>query len=181
MEINHTYFFALLLLLLIAERLDELRSANRNTRRLIELGGLEYGANHYRAIVAMHIAFFISLTVEFALRDAPIASFWPVPFAVFLVAQLLRFFTRRAMGERWTTRIVVIHGEQLITTGPFRFLRHPIYLAVALEVFSIPFIFALYVTCVIFSILNASMLLFVRIPAEKAALSNASLADDAKF
>ena len=74
------------------------------------------------------------------------------------------------MGARWTTRVVVIQGEHLIAQGPFRYIRHPIYLAVAFELFSLPLIFNLYVTCIVFTIWNALMLLTIRIPTEMRAL-----------
>ncbi len=150
----------------------ELRSANRNFRRLIESGGKEFGAGHYPAIVAMHTAFFLSLVIEFIARGYPLAPFWPIPLAILVLAQGLRLWTRHAMGRRWTTRIVVVPGERLVTSGPFRFVRHPNYLAVALELFSVPLIFGLYATCVIFTVLNAIVLLRVRIPAERAALNS---------
>ena len=172
MVIQHTYFFALLIFLLVAERLGEVRSAKRNTRRLIEIGGREFGASHYPTIIAMHVAFFLGLGIEFVLRGEPLARFWPLPFGVFVAAQALRFFTRRAMGDRWTTRIIVVPGESLVTKGPFGFMRHPIYFAVALELLTIPLIFGLYATCFTFSILNALMLLFVRIPTEQDALND---------
>jgi methyltransferase len=171
MGISNRGWFVAILLFLIAERLMEIKSADRNFRRLTELGGREFGASHYFIIVAMHSAFFVSLAIEFVSRGFPLAPFWPFSLAIFILAQGLRLWTRRAMGERWTTRIVVIPGERLIASGPFRFLRHPIYLAVALELFSVPLIFGLYATCIVFTVLNALMLLRVRIPTERAALA----------
>ncbi|MFI5201671.1 MAG: isoprenylcysteine carboxyl methyltransferase family protein [Candidatus Kapaibacterium sp.] len=167
---RHAIWLAIFVLFLIAERLLELKSANRNFHRLIESGGQEFGASHYAAIIAMHTAFFFSLIIEFVLRGYPLTPFWPAALAIFLIAQALRIWTRLAMGERWTTRIVVIPGEQLITNGPFRFVSHPIYVAVALELFSAPLLFGLYTTCILFSILNGIVLLFFRIPSERAAL-----------
>jgi len=171
MGISNAAWFVALLLFLIAERLMEIKSAKRNFQRLMELGGREFGAGHYLTIVAMHAAFFASLAIEFIARGFPLAPFWPIPLAILILAQFLRLWTRRAMGQRWTTRIVVIPGERLIGSGPFQFLHHPIYLAVALELFSVPLIFGLYATCVIFTALNAIILLRVRIPAERAALA----------
>lgn len=167
---SHTIWFLVILLILIAERLLEIRSANRNFRRIIESGGKEFGAGHYFVIVAMHTAFFVSLATEFIARGYPLAPFWPIPLALLVLAQLVRLWTRRALGERWTTRIAVIPGERLVTSGPFGFVRHPIYIAVALELFSLPLIFGLYATCIIFTILNALILLRLRIPTEQAAL-----------
>ncbi len=167
---THTIFFSLLVLLLIAQRLLELRSAKRNTRWLLSKGGREFGQKHYSMIVGMHSAFFASFLAEFFFRRAPLVPFWPGPLAVFALAQALRFATRRTMGTRWTTRVIAVPGEQLISTGTFRIVPHPNYLAVALELFSLPSIFGLWDTMIVFTVLNAIILLTVRIPCERAAL-----------
>src|SRR5665213_622011 len=145
---SHAIWFGIFLLFLIGERLLEIKSANRNFRRLLESGGQEFGALHYPAIVAMHTAFFLSLIIEFIVRGFSLAPFWPAPLLIFLLAQTLRLCTRHAMGDRWTTRIIVVPGERLVTGGPFRFVTHPIYFAVALELVSAPLLFGLYVTCI---------------------------------
>jgi len=152
------------------ERIGELIAAKRNTQRLLSIGGREFGAEHYPIIVVMHIAFFLSNVLEFIPRHAPLAKYWQVPFGIFILAQSLRLWVRRTMGGRWTSRVIVVPEEKLITTGPFHFMPHPVYLAVAAELFSLPLIFDLYYTCVVFAILNGIALLFIRIPSERAAL-----------
>ena len=166
-------FFLFLVVVLILERLLELRAAKRNTARLLAEGAREYGAKHYPVIVTMHVAFFISLIVEFYLRRASLGRYWQVGLVVFILAQALRLWSRRSLSGRWTARVIVIPGERLVARGPYARIPHPIYIAVALELFSIPFIFALYYTCIIFSILNACTLLLVRIPCENKALATA--------
>jgi methyltransferase len=170
MELSHIVFFALLLLLFVSERLVELRSAKRNFRILLEHGGREFGASHYPIIVAMHSAFFASLVIEFVLRNTPLASFFAFPLILLVAAQALRIWVFRTMRNRWTTRVIVIPGEKLIRSGPFQFFSHPNYVAVAIELFALPLIFGLFVSCIVFSLLNAIVLLFIRIPSERAAL-----------
>lgn len=170
MELSHVVFFTLLLFIFISERLLELRSAKRNFRRLLERGGREFGAAHYPIMVALHSAFFASLVIEFVMRNAPLVSFFYLPLIPLIAAQTLRFWVLHTMKDRWTTRVIVIPGEKLIQSGPFRFFAHPNYVAVAVEIFSLPLIFGLVTTCIIFSILNAIVLLYIRIPSERAAL-----------
>jgi methyltransferase len=167
----NTIFFAALVLIFIAERLLELRSAQRNTRRLLEHGGREFGAQHYWWIVTMHVMFFVSLIVEFQWSDRLLSQLWVVPFCILLFAQALRFWARAALGGRWTSRIIIIPGEELISTGPYRFFSHPIYVAVVLELFALPLIFNLYITCIVFTIANAIVLSRIRIPEESKALA----------
>jgi methyltransferase len=171
----------MLLLLFVSERLFELRAAKRNFYMLRERGGREFGASHYPIIVAMHSAFFVSLIIEFVMRGTPLVPFFAFPFVLLVAAQALRIWVLRTMRDRWTTRVIVIPGENLIRKGPFQFFTHPNYVAVAIELFAFPMIFGLFVTCIVFSLMNAMVLLFIRIPSERSALewsqSEASLND----
>jgi methyltransferase len=163
--------FWLLLALLAVERLIELRLASSNFKRLIDRGGVEYGRAHYPWIVALHAGFFISLVSEYFVRRPSLPAYWPIVAALFVLAQLLRVWVLTTMSERWTTRIVVVPHEKLISRGPYRFLTHPNYVAVALEILSVPIIFGLYWTAIVFTLANAALLLFVRIPEEERALN----------
>lgn len=161
--------FSLLISILILQRVFELVLSKRNERRLRAQGAIESGKSHYPVIVALHVAFFISLVVEVIAFDRTSARWWWAPFAFFLIAQVLRYWSIATLGRRWNTRILVLPGAAPITIGPYRFLRHPNYLAVAIELISIPLIFQAYFTAIIFTILNAIMM-SVRIPAEQRAL-----------
>jgi methyltransferase len=108
--------------------------------------------------------------IEFVIRGAPLMSFFYLPLTLLVAAQTLRFWVLLTMKDRWTTRVIVIPREKLIQSGPFRFFAHPNYIAVALEIFLLPLIFGLVTTCIVFSILNAIVLLYIRIPSERAAL-----------
>ena len=91
-------------------------------------------------------------------------------FLVFLLAQAGRVWVISSMGGRWTTRIIVLPGEKLVRRGPFRFVSHPNYCVVALELAFLPLAFGHWATALLFTILNALVLLGVRIPAENKAL-----------
>jgi methyltransferase len=91
--------------------------------------------------------------------------------ALYGVLQLGRLWVLRTLGERWTTRILVLPGEQLVRGGPYRWLRHPNYAIVVAEIAILPLSFGAYGIAVTFSILNALLLLW-RIRAEEAALSS---------
>lgn len=156
---------------LIIERLLEVRVGNQNMARLLARGGREHASGHYLAIIAMHTLFFCSTNTEFFMRGFPLPSYWPVPFVVLLAAQTLRFWSRRALAGRWTTRIVTVPNEPLVASGPYRYIPHPIYIAVALELASLPMIFGLWCTAITFTVLNAIMLLGFRIPQENRALA----------
>lgn len=157
---------ALFLTYLAVQRLGELMLARRNTRRLMRRGAREVGAGHYPAIVALH-ATWISCLFLFG-SDQAIAGPWLVIFAIF---QIFRVWTLATMGERWTTRIIVL-DEPLVARGPFRYVRHPNYMIVVAEIFVAPMVLGLIWIAVIFSLANAAMLA-IRIRAEDAALRSA--------
>ena len=77
----------------------------------------------------------------------------------------------RSMQGRWTTRILVLPGTPSIATGPFRYLPHPNYCVVALELAALPLIFGLTYTALAFTLMNAAILGWVRIPEERRALN----------
>jgi methyltransferase len=166
-----TALFVVLVGGLIVERLLEVRAGNRNMKRLLADGAREHSGGHYPVIVTMHTLFFISLISEWMARGKPLATYWYIPFTLLLAAQILRWLSRRALAGRWTTRIVTLPGKPLVANGPYKYMPHPIYIAVCLELSSLPMIFGLWYTALIFTVLNAIMLLGFRIPAENRALS----------
>lgn len=153
-----------LLILVTLQRAGELAWARRNTRRLKERGAIEVGAGHYRLIVLVHAAWLLGLWV--LARDRPLSPGWG---AAYLALQAARLWVLASLGERWTTRIVVLPRAPLVRTGPYRFMNHPNYLVVAAEIAVLPLAFGLVRYALLFSLLNAAVLM-VRIRAESQAL-----------
>ncbi len=156
---------AAFLAFLIAQRLGELILARRNTARLMARGAVEHGAGHYPAIVALHTAWIAALV--WWGWDQSLHLGW---LAAFVVLQALRLWVLASLGERWTTRIVVL-DEPLVARGPFRWLPHPNYAVVVAEIAVAPLVLGLGWVALVFSALNAALLLLVRIPAEDRALA----------
>jgi methyltransferase len=156
--------------LLGLERLGELLLSLRNARQARAAGALEAGRGHYPVMVAFHSLFLLSCGAEVLLvpRSFPGALGW-VALAVALAAQALRYWAVASLGVRWNTRVLVWPGVPPVTSGPYRFLRHPNYLAVVLEMVAVPLVYGAWVTAVVFSLGNV-LLLRVRIRAEEEAL-----------
>jgi methyltransferase len=146
------------------ERLAELVFADRNTRRLKARGATEHGAGHYPLIVADHAAWL--LTLWFLASDRAPDTFW---LALYVLLQVARLWVLSTLGPRWTTRIIVLPGEDLVKEGPYRFLNHPNYWVVAGEIAVLPLVFGLPWVALIFTILNA-VVLTIRIREENRAL-----------
>jgi methyltransferase len=160
--------------LVAVARLGELAVSRRNQRRLEARGAVEAGGDHYPWMVAMHTAFLFSAPAEVWLLDRPLIPWLAAAAAVvFAAATGLRVWTLAALGDRWTTRVLVVPGDPLVTRGPYRWLRHPNYAAVALEIASIPLLHTAWWTAAAFSLANAA-LLRVRIRTEEQALEDGS-------
>ena len=155
------------LTLVTAQRLGELALARSNTQRLTARGAIEVGAGHYPFIVALHAAWLIGLW--FLAWSRPL-NLWLL--AVFVVLQAGRIWVIATLGERWTTRIIIMPGEAFVRRGPYRFLSHPNYVVVAAEILVLPLAFGLAWYALIFSLLNAAMMA-VRISVETQGLRSA--------
>lgn len=173
-------WYALLLLAVGVERLAELRLSLRHARWAFERGGVETGTRHYPWMVLLHTGLLAGCLGEAALAHRPFlpALGWPMLLVV-LLAQGLRWWCIGVLGERWNTRVVVVPGLALVTAGPYRFLRHPNYVAVVAEGVALPLVHTAWVTASVFTVLNA-WLLSVRIRCENAALLRAVAASPAR-
>ena len=153
-----------------AERLVELVVSRRNARLAFAAGGVETGRGQYGVMVAVHALFPLSCAVEvLALHRAFPGPVGSAALAVALAAQAVRWWVVATLGWRWNTRIIVVPGAQPVTAGPYRYLRHPNYLAVMLEAVSVPLIHAAWLSAIVFVAANVA-LLSVRIPAEERAM-----------
>lgn len=152
------------LLFVTLQRAGELLYAQRNESRLRTRGAIEHAPQHYWAIVTLHGAWLAGLWL--LAPQQPINVVW---LTIFIVLQGLRIWVLATLKDRWTTRIIVLPGAPLIKTGPYRLMPHPNYAIVAAEVFALPMAFGLHAYAVLFSLINACILM-IRIRAENRAL-----------
>lgn len=147
------------------QRLGELGLSHHNTRKLLARGAIEVGRGHYPLIVSVHAAWLIALWIWG--RDESVNL---VALALFVVLQGLRVWIIATLGGRWTTRIIVLPGEPLVASGPYRYLSHPNYAVVAAEIAILPLALHLPLLALIFTALNAAVLV-IRLRVETRALS----------
>ncbi len=136
-------------------------------------GAYEAGAAHYPVMVAMHVAFFISLILEVVILGRVLSPFWMLLLGLFLLAQAARIWCLTSLGKFWNTKIIILPGADVVRKGPYKWIRHPNYLIVTIELLILPLLFGAYFTAVIYSLLNLWML-SVRIPVEEKALKEAT-------
>ena len=101
----------------------------------------------------MHAAWLIALWL--LALERPVDGFW---LAMFVLIELARIWVLASLGERWTTRIIVLPETRLVRRGPYRFVDHPNYLVVAAEIAVLPLVFGLWKVALVFCLLNAVIL-----------------------
>jgi methyltransferase len=164
--------YVILIGLVAAERVAELVVSQRNLATSRARGGSEFGAGHYPAMVVLHTALLAACLIEVLALHRPFipALGWPM-LALVLAAQGLRWWCIATLGWQWNTRVVVVPGAPRVTGGPYRYLPHPNYVAVALEGVALPLVHTAWITALAFTVLNAA-LMAARIKVENAALAS---------
>ena len=164
--------YVILIGLVAAERVAELVVSQRNLATSKARGGTEFGAGHYPTMVVLHTALLAGCLIEVLALHRPFipALGWPM-LALALVAQGLRWWCITTLGWQWNTRVVVVPGAPRVTGGPYRYLSHPNYVAVALEGVALPLVHTAWITALAFTVLNAA-LMAARIKVENAALAS---------
>ncbi|MBO1737676.1 isoprenylcysteine carboxyl methyltransferase family protein [Leifsonia sp. TF02-11] len=165
-------WYTVLVLATGAERIAELVVSSRNARWSFARGGVEYGRRHFPPMVALHTGLLLACLAEVWLLDRPFLPWLGWPMLVLVVAsQALRWWCIATLGPRWNTRVIVVPGLPLVARGPYRWLHHPNYVAVVVEGFALPLVHSAWITAVVFTVLNAVLLLAFRIPCENRALA----------
>jgi methyltransferase len=167
-------WFTVLVVAVGVERLAELVVARRNARWALERGGVETGARHYPPMVVLHSGLLLACLAEVWLAGRPFvpALGWAM-LTLVACSQGLRWWCVATLGRQWNTRVIVVPGLPLVRRGPYRWLPHPNYVAVALEGLVLPLVHSAWLTALGFTVLNAVLLLGVRIPTEERALAGA--------
>lgn len=152
--------FYIIISIVIIQRVTELVIARRNEKWLRANGAAEFGNEHYKYIVLLHIMFFVSMFIEYNFRGRH-SEFSVINYlflVIFIFMQVMRFWVLISLGKYWNTKILKIPGSVPVSDGLYRYFKHPNYIIVCCEIISIPMIFDLYFTAVIFTVLNAFVL-----------------------
>lgn len=142
--------YYLLILAVVFERLAELVVAQRNARWSFAQGGKEFGRPHYVVMVILHTALLLGCVVEPWALHRPFIPWlgWPM-LAVVVASQGLRWWCVKSLGKRWNTRVIVLPHATLVRRGPYRWMRHPNYVAVVAEGFALPLVHTAWLTTLV--------------------------------
>ena len=151
--------FLVIVGLVAIERLYEMWLSRRNAMRVMARGGVEVGAGHYPVMVVLHTLFLVAAAAEVWFLATP-ATAWLTLVSVVAVASTmgLRYWAILSLGDRWNTRVLFEPGKAPVRRGPYRWLRHPNYLAVVAEILFLPLIHGAWRTALVFSVANALLL-----------------------
>ena len=151
--------FLLLLAAVAVLRLLELRISRRHQQQLVARGAAKVVEPRFRWMVLLHAAVLIGAALEAVLLKRP---FFPVlagvMSAVFIAANAVRWWVIRTLGDHWNVQVMDSTRLGVVTSGPFRFVRHPNYAAVFAEMFSLPLIHTAWITAVAGSLAHAAVL-----------------------
>ncbi len=164
--------YTVLVGLVALERCAELVVARRNMRIARSHGAVEFGRRHYPVIVSLHTGLLAGALAEVWLRQPVV----PVGFAgtmlvLVVAAQVLRWWCIATLGPQWNTRVLIIPGARRVRHGPYRWLRHPNYLAVIIEGAALPLVGGAWITAIVFAAANFALLSW-RIRVENNALKD---------
>jgi methyltransferase len=164
-------WFALLVALVGLERVAELVVSKRNAAWSLARGGVETGRRHYAVMVVLHTALLVGVLVEVWFRRPEFvpALGWTM-LALVVASQALRWWCIATLGRQWNTRVIVVPGLPRVTSGPYRFLSHPNYVAVVVEGLALPLVHSAWLTASVFTVCNA-VVLAVRLRVENDALA----------
>lgn len=159
-----------LLIIIIFQRLIELIIARRNETWMKARGGIERGKEHYKFFVILHVLFFFSILMEIWIRDVSNLKINYILLSLFIFTQIIRIWCIRTLGRFWNTKIIISPHFTLVKEGPYKYVNHPNYIIVGIELLVIPLLMGAYITAIVFPLLHI-LLLTVRIPKEKQALT----------
>lgn len=151
--------FLLLLAVVAALRLVELRVSRRHQQQLVAHGAAKVEEPRFRWMVMLHTAVLVGAALEVVLLKRP---FFPVlaavMFAIFLAANLVRWWVIRTLGDHWNVQVMDSTRLGVVTSGPFQFVRHPNYAAVFAEMLALPLIHTAWITALAGSLAHIAVL-----------------------
>jgi methyltransferase len=163
--------FLALVAAVAAQRLGELWHSRRNERRLLARGGREYAPEQLRWMTALHGAWLLAMPLEVLLLERSTSvALSSAALLLWLCGQALRYAAIWGLGDRWCIRVITVPGEPVRTGGIYRFMRHPNYVGVVIEIAALPLVHGAWLTALVASVLNGVLLAF-RIAAEQRALA----------
>lgn len=158
MDLSVIAFMALLLTVALL-RLVELRISKRHQDEMIARGAAKIDEPRFRWMVLLHTAVLLGAALEVVFLKRPLIPWLAAPmFAIFLAANAVRWWVIRTLGQHWNVQVMDSTGLGVVTTGPFRYVRHPNYAAVFAEMLALPLIHTAWITAALGALAHIAVL-----------------------
>jgi len=142
-----TAAYLALLALVGLERLFELRISRRNQQKLEKQGVRKIAEPHFRWMVFTHASVLVCAAAEVILLHRPLIPLLAITMAVlFVFANALRWWVIRTLAGHWNVEVMASSRVGVVTSGPYRWVRHPNYVTVVIELFSLPMMHTAWIT-----------------------------------
>jgi len=169
MELNVILYLGLLLLVALL-RLVELGISRRHQQQMVARGASKVVDPRFRWMVLLHTSVLLGSALEVVFLRRP---FYPllatICFVIFLASNAVRWWVIRTLGEHWNVQVMNSTGMGVITSGPFRYVRHPNYAAVFVEMLMLPLMHCAWITAIVGSFAHV-LVLFQRLATEERVL-----------
>ncbi|QYO67395.1 isoprenylcysteine carboxyl methyltransferase family protein [Leptolyngbya sp. 7M] len=168
------FLFLIIILLVLLQRLWELRISKANEIYLLHHGGQVRGSNNLKLVKFLQLGWFAAMILEVWWSNRPLIPLLAsLALLLLMTGQLLRYGSMKALGHRWTLPLITLPGVAAVDSGVYRFLRHPNWLGVILEIAALPLVHNAWITAALFSFINA-LLMVDRVRQEEQTLSRDS-------
>lgn len=158
MDLSVILFLAMLVAVALL-RFVELRISKRHQQEMIAHGAAKVDEPKFRWMVLLHTAVLAGAAIEVVVLRRPfIPQLAAVMFVVFLAANVVRWWVIRTLGEHWNVQVMDSTRLGVVTSGPFRYVRHPNYAAVFAEMLALPLIHTAWITALAGSIAHMGVL-----------------------
>ena len=175
MELNVIAYLGLLVVVALL-RFYELLISKRHQREMLHHGASKVNDPRFRWMVLVHIGVLAGAAAEVvSLRRPFYPTFAAICFVIFLGANVVRWWVIRTLGEHWNVQVMNSTGMGVITTGPFRYVRHPNYAAVFVEMLVLPLIHCAWITAI------AGSLAHIVVLSQRLATEERVLFSDARY
>jgi methyltransferase len=157
-------------------RLLEMRLSRRHQRALAARGATRAPEPGFALMVALHTGVLVAAALEVVGLRRPFTPALGVPaLVVFALSNGLRAWVIATLGPHWNVQVVGSLDLGVVTGGPYRWVRHPNYVAVFVELLALPLVHGAWLTAA------AGAALHVVVLRRRLALEEAVLAADPTY
>jgi methyltransferase len=169
MELSVIAYLGLLLVVALL-RIYELQISRRHQREMLASGASKVADPIFRPMVLLHTGVLLGAGLEVIFLNRPFYPFLGTCcLVVFLSANVVRWWVIRALGQHWNVEVMNSTAMGVVTSGPFRYVRHPNYSAVFVEMLALPLIHSAWITAIVGSAAH-TLILSRRIKTEERVL-----------